>query len=460
MNWKNCLIAQVIVAGVTLISVPAGAAPADNEQIARGKYLATAGDCIACHSVPGGQPFAGGLALPTPIGEIIATNITPSKTAGIGDYSLEQFSAALRKGIRGDGKHLYPAMPYTSYANVNDEDAAAMYAYFMKGVEAVDTPTAPTRLPFPFNIRLSMAGWNLLFLDGKPFVSNPEQNHEWNRGAYLVNGLTHCSTCHSPRNLMMAEVKSRDLAGGEVGAWYAPNITSDLNSGVGGWSIEELVAYLKHGEARGKSQAAGPMAEAVDHSLQYLTDADLKAIAVYLKTVPAQPDSANPKPVYALGQPFDQLSSIRGVALPEDGSKMTGAQLYDAYCATCHQAQGQGSIDGGLPSLLNNTTVGRSHIGNLVLVILEGIKRQADGADVRMPGFANELNDQQIATLVNYLTEHFGNPQVKVNASAVYDYRVGGASSNLVAIAWGAMIVGALVVLGVLGWLIRRRRRT
>lgn len=450
---------RIITSWAVLMLMALNASAADDAQIERGKYLSTAGDCVACHSVPGGKPFAGGLGLPTPIGEIIATNITPSKTAGIGNYSLEQFSDALRKGIRGDGKHLYPAMPYTSYARVSDEDIKAMYDYFMNAVAPVDTPTRPTALPFPFNIRFSMAAWNLMFLDDKPFVADTSHDAEWNRGAYLVQGLTHCSTCHSPRNLMMAEVSSRALAGGDVGPWYAPNITSDLNSGIGGWSNAELVAYLKTGETLGKGQAAGPMAEAVDHSLKHLNDADLNAMAVYLKTVPAQSEAANSKPVYALGQKSDELSSIRGVALPADGDKMTGAQLYDAHCATCHQAQGQGSFEGGLPSLFHNTTVGRSNTHNLVMVILEGVKRGADGQDVKMEGFAKTLSDPQVATLASYLTSHYGNPAINVSAAEVKQLRAGGPTSHLAALAQGAIAVGVIVLIVLVLWWVRRKRQ-
>lgn len=452
MNWK-------ITSLTALLLVALNVSAADDAQVQRGKYLSTAGDCVACHSVPGGKPFAGGLALPTPIGDIIATNITPSKTAGIGNYSLEQFSDALRKGIRSDGKHLYPAMPYTSYAKVSDEDIRAMYAYFMSAVEPVDTPAKPTTLPFPFNIRFSMAAWNRLFLDDKAFVPNTSRDAEWNRGAYLVQGLTHCSTCHSPRNLMMAEVASKELAGGAVGTWFAPNITSDLNSGIGGWDNAELVAYLKTGEALGKAQAAGPMAEAVDHSLQHLDDNDLKAIAVYLKTVPGQQSAADSKPVYALGQQTDELASIRGVALPADGDKMSGAQLYDAYCSTCHQAQGQGSFEGGLPSLLHNTAVGRSNTNNLVMVILDGVKRGVDGQDVRMQGFATTLSNLQVATLATYLTGHYGNADVKVSAAQVKELRAGGPVSHLAALAQGAIAMGVIVFILLVIWLVRRKRQ-
>ena len=190
---------------------------ANPDLIRRGEYLAIAGDCVACHTAPGGKPFAGGLPLPTPIGAIIATNITPSKTAGIGNYTLAQFTDAMRKGVRADGAHLYPAMPYTAYAKVTDDDLIALYAYFMQAVAPVDAAPPDTSLPFPFNIRLLMLAWNTLFLDRDVFHADPARSADWNRGAYLARGLAHCGTCHTPRNLLMAEGASREMGGGEVG---------------------------------------------------------------------------------------------------------------------------------------------------------------------------------------------------------------------------------------------------
>ena len=430
----------------------------DADLIQRGQYVAIAGDCVACHTSPGGKPFAGGLPLPTPIGNIIATNITPSKTAGIGNYTEQQFSDAVRRGIRADGAHLYPAMPYPSYAQLSDADVQAMYAYFMHAVTPVDAATAPTRLPFPFNIRPSMAGWNLLFLDSKPFTPDPGKSPEWNRGAYLVRGLAHCSDCHSPRNLLMARQSSRDLAGGELDAWLAPNITSDVNSGIGGWSSQDIVDYLQSGHATGKAQAAGGMAEAIDNSLQYLTPADLQAIATYLKTVPARHDAADTQPVYSRGAAFDELASLRGTPLPEDANQMSGAQIYDAYCSTCHQARGQGSFDGGLPSLFHNTATGRSGPDNLVMVILHGIQWQSHGVDAHMPGFAHELTDQQIATLASWLTRHYGNPAASISVDQVRTLRAGGKPSHLVLVARLVMVLIVLVLIAII-WMLRRRKR-
>lgn len=439
-----------------LMAVAPPAFAQDADQIARGEYIATASDCVACHTAPGGAAMAGGLPLATPIGSVMATNITPSKENGIGNYTLEQFDAAVRRGVRADGAHLYPAMPYTAYAQLTDEDVADLYAYFMEGVAPVETRPPATKLPFPFNIRLSMAAWNLLFLDTEPFAPDPAQSEEWNRGAYLVRGATHCSTCHTPRNLFMAESTSRELAGAGITPWHAPNITSDANSGVGGWSVEELVAYLRDGRTD-KSQAAGPMAEAIDHSLRHLTDADLKAIAVYVKSVPAVRDAADTQPVFAWGAPSDDLVSIRGTAWPDDRDQMTGPQLYDAYCATCHQAQGQGSFEGGLPSLVHNTALGRENTDNLVMVMLGGLRRHPD---VLMPGFAHELSDRQIATLGNYLTASFGNPAAKVTAGQVATLRAGGATSDwLILAARIGLAAGVAVVILLIALALRRLRR-
>jgi carbohydrate-selective porin OprB/mono/diheme cytochrome c family protein len=441
------------------VSAALAADTADADLIQRGHYLSIAGDCVACHTAPGGKPLAGGLALPTPVGTIVSTNITPSKTAGIGNYSLVQFGDALRKGIGADGSHLYPAMPYTSYAQISDDDVKALYAYFMHAVVPVDIAATQTSLPFPFNIRLSMAAWNLLFLDGTPFRPDPGRGAEWNRGAYLVRGLTHCSTCHTPRNLLMAEESSHDLGGGEVGPWHAPNITSDANSGIGGWSEEELIDYLRDGHAINKAQAAGPMAEAIDNSLRHMNDVDLRAIAVYLKTVPALHDDADARPVFGWGAAADDLVSIRGLALPADANQMSGPQLYDAYCATCHQSDGQGTEGGGFPSLFRNTALGRTNTSNLVMVLLDGVHRQPDASDSMMPGFARDLSDRQIATLGEYLTQRYGNPKATVTPQQVRELRAGSMSSLLIVAARIAMIVAAVLVVAIVIFLIVRGRR-
>lgn len=441
----------------------AGTSASDAQLVQQGKYLAIAGDCMACHTAHGGKPFAGGLALASPLGDIYSTNITPSKTAGIGNYTLEQFTRALRAGVRADGAHLYPAMPYTSYAQVSDADVKALYAYFMHGVAPVDTRAPETKLPFPFDIRLAMAGWNLLFLDDQPYKPVPDKGELWNRGAYLVRGLAHCSACHTPRNTLMAEDASQDLGGAYVGPWYAPNITSDANSGLGGWSEQEIIEYLSTGHTA-KAQASGPMMEAIDFSLRHLSNNDLKAIAVYLKSVPAIHEAADTKAVFDWGSASDKLDTVRGAAWPSNPDQMTGAQLYDAHCASCHQAQAQGSFKGGLPALFHNTATGRLQTNNLVLTILDGIHLPAQGNGVVMPGFRDVMSDAQVATLGNYLMQAYGNPAGKVTAEQVAALRKGapagpGPQVDLVLVARVGLVIAGLVLLLILYLIFRPRRR-
>jgi mono/diheme cytochrome c family protein len=452
MMKTSLLAAAALVAGAAFAG--------DDAQIERGRYLATAGDCVACHTAPQGQSMAGGLALASPMGAIYSTNITPSKTHGIGNYTLEQFSDALRHGKRADGANLYPAMPYTSYAKTSDEDIAAMYAYFMQGVAPVDAaPAQQTSLPFPFNIRASLGVWNAMFHDATPYKADASKTPEWNRGAYLAQGLAHCTTCHTPRTSMMAEDHQRSLAGGVVGAWDAPNITSDV-SGIAGWSEEDLVKYMSGQPVEGKGPAAGPMAEAIDHSLKHLSAEDLKAIAVYIKSVPAVATPGVQQGADSFGQQTDALDSIRGVNLPDNYDAMTGAQLYDAYCATCHQAQGQGTDGDTLPALFHNTVLGHTSTNNLVQVMLHGIERH--GVDAVMPGFAHELSDKQITTLGNYLLTSYGNPAAKVTEQQVAQLRDPAAAagdSSLVTMARFGIAVVVIVVLAIIAFLATRRRK-
>ncbi len=292
-------LASLIFAGLSLFAGSALAQDAaDPALVAKGKYLAIAGDCGACHTTENGRPFAGGLALASPLGQIFSTNITPSKQFGIGNYSLEDFDRAVRHGVRKDGANLYPAMPYTAYSSVSDDDIKALYAYFMHGVEPVDEVGPRTSLPFPFNIRLSMMGWNLIFAHDKPFAADPSKSAQWNRGAYLAEGLAHCSTCHTPRNFLMAEEGGKALGGASLGTWFAPNITSDAVAGIGKWSVDDIAAYLSTGRSPTGSQAGGPMLEAIDKSFSKLDAKDVKAIATYIHGVAAQSMNAAPgKPV-------------------------------------------------------------------------------------------------------------------------------------------------------------------
>lgn len=424
-----------------------------------GKRLAVAADCVACHTAPGGKDFAGGYPLNSPMGVIYSTNITPSKISGIGSYSGEQFARAVRDGVAADGTHLYPAMPYTSYAKMTDSDIAALYDYFMHEVQPVDTPTHQTQLDFPFSVRASMIGWNALFHSTQRFTADPAKSAEVNRGDYLVNALAHCDTCHTPRNLLMAADNSTPLAGGALGGWYAPNITSDKVSGIGAWSNDEIVAYLRTGHVEGKAQAAGPMAEAVENSLQYLGNDDLKAIAAYLKqTTPIK--SGEGKARHEYGQASTDELTLRG-GKPEDNP---GWHIYSGTCANCHQANGQGNKE--YPSLFHNTATSRSD--NLIATIVYGVHRTVDGVAIDMPAFGpdalftDRLNDQQIADVSNYVLSRFGNAAQTVTAADVALTREGGPKAPLAQIARftiPAIIVVCLLIGLIVFRSVSRRRK-
>lgn len=480
--------------------------------IEQGRYLALAADCMACHSAVGGKPYAGGYPIASPLGTIYASNITPSKTFGIGNYNEAQFARALRQGVRADGAHLYPAMPYTSYTQLSDADVHALYTYFMEAVAPVEQAAPVTELPFPFNLRWSMLGWNALFLNDRRFVPNPALGQQINRGAYLTGALAHCSACHTPRNAFMGErggVGSA-LSGAPLGSWHAPNITSDAVSGIGGWSDAELAQYLKTGQVAGKAQAAGGMAEAIQNSLQFLHDDDIKAIVAYLRTVPPVRDSGNGAgPAYTYGRAVSDEASLRGRNGPNEHASLTsGAVLYSGYCASCHQSSGTGSIglggeltgrkttggttvDAGAgpatgtaaasatgvtdmqpeqayPSLLHNTATGAGNPANLVSVILNGVERKVGDREVLMPRFdaysyVNPLTDAQIASIANYVLKQYGNPDVTVSADYVAQARRGGPRPWLATIqpfiAPAVVLVVLLLLLGVTVIRNRRRRR-
>lgn len=447
-------------AGLIALTLGAASIAASAETLdaaSPGQRIAVAADCVACHTAPGGKAFAGGYALSSPMGVIYSTNITPSKVAGIGNYSREQFARAVRDGVTPDGTHLYPAMPYTAYAKMTDSDVGALYDYFMTQVQAVDTPTAKTALDFPFNVRASMIGWNAMFHSSERFQADPSKSAEVNRGDYLVNALAHCDTCHTPRNLLMGADNGKPLAGGSLGSWYAPNITSDKVSGIGAWSSDELVAYLRTGHVKGKAQAAGPMAEAVENSLQYLGDTDLKAIAAYL--LQTQPISTGEtKARHDFGQASVDELTLRG-GKPEANP---GFHIFSGTCANCHQANGQGTAE--YPSLFNNTATARAD--NLMAAIVFGVHREVDGVAIDMPAFGpdalftDRLNDQQIADVTNYVLTQFGDAAQKVTAADVRQTREGGPKAPLAVIAKFTLpAVVAVCVLIALVLIVRRRRK-
>jgi mono/diheme cytochrome c family protein len=434
---------HILIASAALSTAIATAAPAAGSlaaQIERGKYLATAGDCVACHTQTGKAPFSGGVAIASPLGTIYSTNITPSRKSGIGAYTQEQFNRAVRGGVRADGSHLYPAMPYTAYAKVNDDDMAALYAYFMHGVTASDNAPPPTQLPFPFNIRASMAVWNALFLDTQPFVADKSKSVEWNRGAYLAQGLAHCSTCHTPRNFLMAEKHELYLQGGSLGTWYAPAITPGKN----GWDQQALMDYLRTGHAKNGATAAGPMLEAIDKSFAKMDPQDIQAMALYLSDLPGASHDVTPAAV-ALPVSGSDIAEMAGKA-------SAGERLYRNSCAACHQNNGDGIR--GLPALRNHTVLHHPNADNVIMAILEGVwPEEGQG----MPGFAHELSDQQIADLTNYVMTTFGPGKAGTDAQRVAALRQGGAASPLLWLARGGMLAAvALLIVLLLAW--RRRK--
>jgi mono/diheme cytochrome c family protein len=453
------LIGAVFVAWLALAASQTMAAA--DPLVVEGAYLAKAGDCTACHTAPGGKAFAGGLAIASPVGTIYSSNITPSKTTGIGLYTRDQFAAALRKGIRRDGANLYPAMPYTAYAMFSDHDIDALYAYFLKGVAPVDVAPPPTHLPFPMNIRLSMKAWNLIFFRHHGFQTDPKQSVAWNRGRYLVDGAAHCSTCHTPRGFLMEERSGLAFAGGQVGAWYAPNITSDKIRGIGSWSKPVLIGYLQGGVAPG-ARAAGTMGEAVEHSFQYLTPADLDAIASYIETVPPA-GKAETSDRFSRGQAGSKLALIRGLSSAETDDATRGAALFQGNCGACHAPMGQGGKDGYFPALFHNSTTGATN-SNLVATILNGVNRTTAKGQAFMPGFggrptdADQLSNHDIALIATYVRSQYGVGGLAVTDKDVAIVRQGGPSSPLVLIARIGLGLGAVAAAIVIFIVFRRQR--
>jgi mono/diheme cytochrome c family protein len=464
---RVCVIAPLIaVFGLA----SAHEAAADDAEIKHGEYLAIASDCGACHTAPGGKRLAGGLPIESPLGTIYSTNITSSQQYGIGRYSLQQFSEALRRGIRADGAHLYPAMPYASYALLTDEDVKALYAYFTNAVPAIDEPPAKTTsLPFPYNLRFSMVFWNALFLEAKPFTPDPSKSAEWNRGKYLVDGPAHCGECHTPRGFFMQQDRSRQLAGAVLGSWFAPNITPDANAGIGAMGADELFRYLKFGKVAGKAQAGGEMGLAVQLSFSKLNDDDLKAIVAYVRSVPAVGE-VETKAKFVQGRQFTEVAKFRGVGAVSSDEALPGgaAQLFAANCASCHGIGAGGSRDNYFPSLFHNSALATGAGRNLVATILFGVNRNAADGLAFMPGFGSKATDiaaftnEQVVELANHLLQHYGNAAYSVTPQMVEQVRSGQAPKPLLAtlVDLGEWLAGALVISLSLWRIVRRSSRT
>lgn len=399
---------------------PAAAAGSSN-LVKRGEYLARAGDCAACHTADKARPFAGGLLINTPFGTIVTPNITPDPDTGIGQWSDADFLRAMHEGIGKGGERLYPAFPYAEYTKITDQDVLAIRAYLNTLTPIHFTPP-PNTLKFPFNQRWLMVFWNMFNFDEGRFVPDSKQSTEWNRGAYLVEGLAHCGACHTPRNFTQGLKASSRFSGALQAGWHAYNITSDKNSGVGNWSDNELVSYLSTGVASGRANAAGPMANVVTDSTQYLTREDIDSIVTYLRSVPPI-SGGESRPRDQWGNPAaDDATALRGMTI----NAVNGAQLFIANCASCHSWTGQGvgaSAPGAYPSLIHHSAVGASDANNLAMVILHGVNRTTKQAHVLMPAFGAQLSDEQVAAITNYVTKQFGNPQSTITVDQVAKLR-------------------------------------
>jgi alcohol dehydrogenase (quinone), cytochrome c subunit len=384
----------------------------------KGEYLARAGDCVACHSAPGGKAFAGGLRMGTPMGTIYSTNITPDPDTGIGSYSLEDFDRALRSGIAKDGHRLYPAMPYPSYAKISDDDIRALYTFFMKDVPPVHQRNKPNEIPWYLDQRWVLAIWDEIFSPKAGYIASQGHDATWNRGAYLVEGLGHCGACHTPRGWAFQE-KALDagrgtyLQGAELDAWYAPSLRGDIRTGLGEWSQDDIAAFLKSGHNT-KGVVFGSMLDVVNNSTPYLADDDIRAMATFLKSLPA-----------AAQQTKFSYDGAAAQALQSVKPQQTGAAIYVGACSACHGIDGKGQPP-FMPPLAGNPVVLDHDPSSLVNLVLNGaqpivVKGVPDA--YRMPQFRIQLNDEQIAQVLSYARGAWGNDAGAVKPERVKDLR-------------------------------------
>jgi mono/diheme cytochrome c family protein len=386
---------------------PAAEAPATPDQVARGAYLARTGNCASCHSAPGGASYAGGIAVPTPFGAIYSSNLTPDLATGIGNWSRAQFWRALHNGRSADGRLLYPAFPYTNYTEVTREDADALLAFLQSQPAASQANRAPD-LRFPYDTQAALAVWRALYFRPGSTRPDPAQTAEWNRGAYLVRGLGHCSACHSPRNALGASADAGELRGGLIAAqdWYAPSLRAAAEAGVAQWSADEVVELLRTGVNR-HAGVMGPMAEVVFSGSQHLSEPDLRAMAAYLRALPPLPP-APPREVPVAARVLDR-----------------GKDIYRQQCAQCHGDQGEGQ-PGRYPALAGNRAVLLAEPANLLQAILHGGFAPATAGNPRpygMPPFAQVLEDADVAAVTSFVRLSWGNHAGGVEPLEVYRIR-------------------------------------
>lgn len=393
-------VTTLALLGLNLQIAVAGTAADSYNLVEKGRYLAVVGDCTACHSVPGQAPFSGGVAIETPFGRLLGANITPDPDTGLGRWSFDDFQAVMSSGHSRGGKRLYGAMPFTAYTKVRREDNLAIWAY-LQTLEPVHNPVETNQLPFPFSVRTSLIGWNWLNFTQGEFVPSADKSAQWNRGAYLVEGLGHCGTCHTPKNLIGGDDNDHFLAGANLQGWIAPDLTANSHSGIGQWSSEDIVQYLKTGANR-FDIASGPMAEAVENSTQHWNDEDLLAVAVYLKDGPSTAKA--PQPVAA-----------------DSASMVAGKAIYADRCSACHVGNGEG-IEKLFPKLAAAPLVNSEDPTSLIRVVLAGSRAggtEAAPTAPAMPSFAWNLDDNHIADVLTYVRNTWGNAATPVTAGDV-----------------------------------------
>jgi mono/diheme cytochrome c family protein len=400
---------SALAAGVLTVALTGAAAAPDLQsfdRIERGRYLAVLADCAACHTAPRGLPFAGGLALQTPFGKLVAPNITPDRETGIGSWTDDEFVAAMHDGRGRGGTRLYPAMPYPAYTKMTRDDVLAIRAY-LATVAPVSNTVIANQLPFPFNIRFAMVFWNWLNFTPGRFQANPQNSAEWNRGAYIVEGAGHCGTCHTPKTLLGGDKTDSPLTGATLQGWFAPNITTDPRKGIGGWTEQDIVEYLRTG-ANSWTLASGPMAEAVSHSTSRMTGEDIAAIATYLKAGAGSSPASRP------------------AAIPDDNESMrAGAAIYKDSCAACHRDSGTGESH-LFPRFAGSAMVQSDDPTTLVRVVLQGTRAVSTPSmptAPAMPGFDWRLNDAQVAAVLTYIRNSWGNAAAPVTAGKVASQR-------------------------------------
>jgi mono/diheme cytochrome c family protein len=377
--------------------------------VARGEYLARAGNCEACHTARGGAHFAGGVGIETPFGVVYGSNLTPDADFGLGRWSSTAFWRAMHNGRARDGRLLYPAFPYPDFTHITRADSDALYAY-LKSLPPVRQPNRRHALRFPYDSQAALAVWRALFFRPGTYTADPAKSAEWNRGSYLVRGLAHCDACHASRNWFGATSGQLELGGGLIPMqkWYAPSLASSQEAGVADWKTDDVVALLKNGIVPHAS-VQGPMAEVVYRSTQYLTDADLRAMAVFLQALPQSP----------------QVKLPPGVIKRDPVQMQHGAKLYADHCAQCHGDHGEGA-PGAYPALAGNRAVTMDSPANLVRIVVYGGYGPSTTGHPRpfgMQPFSHQLDDNEIATLLTYIRGTWGNDALPVSALQVHHYR-------------------------------------